>query len=412
MSNLLSLLRRSGIVRALRHPTFATYISAHAVSVLGLWIQRIAIQWLVWTLSGSYAWLGAMALAEAACATVFSIVGGPFADRFNRAFLASATQSLLTVVALGLALVTYLKIIDLHLLMAFVMVTGAIEGLWTPVRLSIMPNMVPREDMPAAVALTALIFNLAIFVGPAIGALIISVFTIEVAFIANAISYVGLVIVFQLIKIPNQGARLAKGSYKGDLFAGFQYITQRVSLRTIVLFGFTFSLFMRPYRELFAGIADEVLHMGAEGLGALASAAGFGAMIGALFIAGYGRTKALVKVLVTVAFGAILFLLLFAFADSLWFAVVTAGALSMCVTVFGTAAQMMVQMSVQDEMRGRVMSFWQAQFRGVPTLAAWGMGLIEPLVGLRQIFIAACVVFFLFMLANLRKLQVLVEFEN
>jgi MFS family permease len=412
MPNFLSLFRHSGIFRALRHPTFAIYISAHAVSVVGLWIQRIAIQWLVWTLSGSYAWLGAVALAEALCATVFSVVGGPLADRFDRVKLASGTQSLLTLVALGLAIVTYLDLINLPVLMAFVMVTGAIEGLWTPVRLSIMPNMVPREDMPAAVALTALIFNLAIFVGPAIGAVIITVFSIEGAFLANALSYVGLVVVFLRLKIPNQGGRPGQGSYKGDLFAGLAYVMNTASLRTIVMFGCIFSLFMRPYRELFAGIADEVLQMGAEGLGALASAAGMGAMIGAFFIAGYGRTQALVKVLVTVAFAAIVFLLLFSFANSLWFAMITAGALSLCVTVFGTAAQMMVQMSVADEMRGRVMSLWQAQFRGVPTMAAWAMGLLEPLVGLQAIFIAACGLFLLFLLTNLRHRHLLMDFEK
>lgn len=413
MLNLLSLFRHSGIARALRHPTFAVYISAHAVSVLGLWVQRIAIQWLVWTLSGSYAWLGAMALAEALCATVFGIVGGPLADRFDRAFLASSTQSLLTGVALCLALVTYLDLINLPVLMAFVMATGAIEGLWTPVRLSIMPNMVPREDMPAAVALTALIFNLAIFVGPAIGAVIITFFSIEGAFLANAASYVGLVVVFKRIKIANQGGRSAgKGSYKRDLFAGLSYVTRSASLRAIVVFGFVFSLLMRPYRELLAGISDEVLNMGAEGLGALASAAGFGAMIGALFIAGYGRTQAMVKVLVTVAFTAIVCLLLFSFADTLWFAMLSAGALSLCVTVFGTAAQMMVQMSVADEMRGRVMSLWQAQFRGVPAMAAWGMGLLEPFVGLRTIFIVGCILFLLFLLANLRHRHLLMDFEK
>jgi len=297
-------------------------------------------------------------------------------------------------------------------LLIFVMVTGAIEGLWTPVRLSIMPNMVPREDMPAAVALTALIFNLAIFVGPAIGALIITFFTIEGAFIANAVSYVGLVLVFLRIKVPNQGGRPGKGSYKGDLFAGLAFVTQTPFLRSIVIFGFVFSFFMRPYRELLAGIADEVLHMGADGLGALASAAGFGAMIGAFFIAGYGRMRALVSVLLTVSFAAIASLLLFSFAQSLWFAMVTVGCLSLCVTVFGTAAQMMVQMSVADEMRGRVMSLWQAQFRGVPTLAAWGMGLLEPWVGLRAIFISACILFFIYLLANLRYRHRLAVFEQ
>lgn len=377
--------------------------------MLGLWIQRIAIQWLVWQLSESYAWLGAMALAEAACATVFSIVGGPLADRFDRGALASITQTLLTGVAAGLALVTYLDLINLPLLMVFVVVTGAIEGVWTPVRLSIIPNMVPRDDMPAAVALTALTFNVAIFIGPALGAAIISVSSTEFAFLANALSYIGLVLVFLIIKIPNRPAPNKKTSYTGDLFAGLVYVKQHLQVRTIVLFGFVFSLFMRPYRELFAGIADEVLDRGAEGLGALASAAGFGAMIGAFFVAGYGRTHALANVLVRITYVAIGALLLFAFAQSLWFAMLSAAVLSLCVTVFGTSAQMMVQMSVDDQIRGRVMSLWQAQFRGVPTAAAWLMGLLEPLIGLRWIFVTACGLLLLFMLSSSRYRYLLHE---
>ncbi len=413
MPNLLSLFRHSGIFRALRHPTFATYITAHAVSVLGLWIQRIAIQWLAWTLSESYAWLGAIALAEALCATVFSLVGGPLADRFDRASLATFTQTLLMFVASGLAIVTYLGWINIPVLLVFVVLTGSIEGIWTPVRLSVMPNMVPREDMPAAVALTALIFNLAIFIGPAIGAFIITFASIEGAFFANALSYLGLVIVFIRIKMPNKQVSSNKqATYKGDLLAGLRYVRDSLPLKTLVIFASIYSLFMRPYRELFAGIADEVLSLGAEGLGALASSAGLGALVGALFIASYGRTRALVNVLVVVSFSSVVFLFLFAFADTLWMAMVTAAALSLCVTVFGTAAQMMVQMSVADEMRGRVMSLWQAQFRGVPTAAAWAIGLLEPLLGLKEIFSVASVLFLLFLVTQLRRRQSLLTFED
>jgi len=196
------------------------------------------------------------------------------------------------------------------------------------------------------------------------------------------------------------------------LLAGIAYVVNTVSLRAIVMFGFVFSLFMRPYRELLAGIADEVLNMGAEGLGALASSAGFGALIGAFIIAGYGRTRALVNVLWIVAVGAIGSQVLFAFADQLWFAMFSVALLSLCVTVFGTAAQMMVQMSVDDSMRGRVMSLWQAQFRGVPTLAAWGMGLLEPLLGLRGIFIGAGGLLFIFLIVHWQQRQAMLAFEQ
>lgn len=410
MPNLFASFRRSGIFRALRHPVFATYITAHAVSVLGLWIQRIAIQWLVWSLSESYAWLGAMALAEALCATVFSIVGGPFADRFDRTKLASGTQTLLALVALGLAVVTYLDLMTLPLLMAFVMATGAIEGIWTPVRLALIPNMVPREDMPAAVAITALIFNLAIFIGPAIGAAIISLATVETAFVANAFSYVALVVVFLRIKLTSQVRNQRKASYGSDLLAGLAHVVNTINLRTLVVFSLVFSFCLRPFRELLAGVADEVLNMGAEGLGALASSAGFGAMVGAFFIASYGRTQALVNVLLVVSITAVAAQVAFAFAEELWIAMFCVGALSGCVTVFGTAAQMLVQMSVEDDIRGRVMSLWQAQFRGVPTFAAWLMGMMEPYFGLQTIFIAAGALFLVLMVVNIRHRNKLVDF--
>lgn len=395
MRKLLSAAGRSGIARALRHRDFSLYIVAHSGSVVGLWIQRIAIQWLVWTLTASYAWLGGVALAEAMMAMMFSLMAGPLADRFDRVKLAYLTQAALMVVALGLAMVTYLGLITVPVLLIFVMLTGLIEGVWAPVRLALMPNMVPREDMPAAVAITSMMFTLAIFIGPAIGGLIITAVGVEGAFVANALSYVGLLLVFSRIRIRRQGGaeRSQTGSFIADFVAGIRHVANNSALRSIVLFGLVFSFLVRPYRELFAGVSDQIFGLGAEGLAALASAAGLGALLGAVGIAVYGRTQALARVLVACAVAAAIFLLVFSLSRSFTLSLFMAAGLSLCVTVFGTGAQMMIQMSLADQMRGRVMSVWQSQFRGIPAVGAWIIGLLEPRFGLTTVLLGAAAAF-------------------
>lgn len=413
MRKLFSAAGRSGIVRAFRHRDFTLYIVAHAGSVVGLWIQRIAIQWLVWTLTGSYAWLGGIALAEAITAMFFSLMAGPLADRFDRVKLAYITQALLMVLAFCLAAVTFLGLVSLPVLFIFVMLTGVVEGVWAPVRLALMPNLVPRADMPAAVAITSMMFTAAIFIGPAIGGLIIASVGVEGAFAANALSYTGLLLVFSRITLRPQEPRKSEAptSFVADFRAGIAHVVNTPALRAIVLFGFVFSLLIRPYRELFAGVADQIFALGAEGLAALASAAGFGALLGAMGIAVYGRTRALARVLVVCAVVATVLLLVFALSRSFTLSIIMVAGLSLCVTVFGTGAQMMIQMSLADEMRGRVMSVWQAQFRGIPAVGAWLIGLVEPRFGLTGVLVGAASAFAVYLLAvpSRRGLQQLEE---
>lgn len=415
MGKLFAAAGRTGVARAFRHRDFAWYIVAHAGSVVGLWIQRIAIQWLVWSLTGSYAWLGAIALAEAIMAMSFSLMAGPLADRFDRIKLAYITQGLLMVVAFGLAAVTYFDLISIPVLIAFVMLTGMIEGVWAPVRLALMPNLVPREDMPAAVAITSMMFTAAIFVGPAIGGLIIASLGVEGAFAANALSYLGLLLVFSRITVQVRGAgkkTVQSHSFLTDFSAGIGHVVNTPSLRAIVLFGFAYSFLVRPYRELFAGVADDIFSLGAQGLAALASAAGLGALLGAVGIAVYGRTRALTRVLVACAVASVVLLVVFALSRSFTVSLISAAGLSLCVTVFGTGAQMMIQMNVRDEMRGRVMSVWQSQFRGVPAVGAWIMGLVETRFGLTPVLVGAAGFFAFYLLLSLPSRQGLQQLEQ
>ncbi len=401
MKVLFSLLTESGIGRAFRHRTFATYIIAHGGSVIGLWVQRIAIQWLVWTLTGSYAWLGAIALAESLTSMVFSLGCGPLADRFDRVRMAYVTQGLLMIVALCLAVVTYFGLATIPVIAGFVIVTGMIEGVWAPVRLSIMPNMVPREDMPAAVAITSMVFTAAIFVGPAIGGIIIATIDVQGAFFANALSYIGLLIVFSRLKMQRQAISTGnQNSFIFDLKSGFSYVARHTALRSIVIFGTVFSFLIRPFREFFAGIADEVFNRGADGLAILASSSGFGALVGAVAISVYGRNEGMSKFLQIVAAATGVMLLVFATTDSFAMAMFMAAGLSACVTVFGTGAQMLIQMNVADSMRGRVMSVWQSQFRGVPAIGAWCIGMVELSFELKYVLVGSAILFLIFILST------------
>ena len=401
ISSMIFFLANRGMVRALRHRDYAMYAVAGWFSNIGLWVQRIAVGWLTWTFTESWTWLGIIVFAEGVTATIVMPVAGIYADRFDRLALARISQMGLMIIAAALATLTFLGLTNIWILLGLMMLCGAVEGFWTPVRMSIPPNLVPREDLTSALGISASLFNLAQFVGPAVAGVIIALFETSdtqfgFAFAFNSVTFLSYLVVLFLIQLREEERQNERSdSFFDDFKAGLIYVMKTPGLPLFLFLMLSSSLCMRPFRELFAGISDGVFGQGADGLAILTGATGIGAVVGALVIANLSNVKGMVRLMFIFFMIDVAIQIAFALSPSFIFSVICAAGMGFAVTTAGIAGQVLVQSAIHDEMRGRVMSLWGIIMRGGVPTGSVILGSIVSLLGFQLGFLVTTGVFVL-----------------
>ena len=387
-----SLPGRFGGARALSSPNFRIFMAGQAFGLLGVWIHRVAVGWLTWELTQSGTWLGVVAAADMLPAVLLAPLGGAIADRWDRLRLGILIQialvahaALLTGFALGGGLA-------IGLLTAFALARGIIVAFWQPVRLSLVPSLVPREDLSAAIALNAALFNGAMFVGPALAVPIIA-WGIGAAFgVYGVLLLIALVSLTRLRLTPTRRAP-TRGSMMLQIVQGIRFALSRPALRAPLLTALVVAVTVRSVLELLPGFAATVFQGGASELGAMTSSFGLGAFAAALWMTWRGErinpsfTAGLGALLA--GLGVALFALTTIFPLALAWLVLAGGALSM----FGISNQVILQSAVPDEMRGRALSLFGLAVRSTPALGALVLGAASEYLGLRApVLLAAAIV--------------------
>ncbi len=385
-----------GMGRALRHRDYSLYALAGWISNIGLWVQRTALFWLVWQLTGSYSALGGLAFAEAIMTIIVMPYTGTLTDRFDRLKMARITQVALLSIGTLVATLSALDLLTIEILFGLVMINGIAEGFWTPLRMTMPPSLVPREDLAAALGVSATMFNLAQFIGPAIGGAIVFYLGVTYAFSFNAASFLGYLLVLFIIKLRYEEIipRKTLGFIK-EFKEGLMYIAETPGLRRFLVLSLGVSVLMRAYRELFAGISDGIFGMGVEGLAILSSAAGLGAMVTAIYLGNFGKINGLIRVTMIILFVAMVAQIVLATAHVFWVAVACAAILSGTATYAGIGGQLLVQNTIHGAVRGRVMSIWGMILRGGPASGALMVGALASHSNLQYAFYAATGLFFL-----------------
>ncbi|MEE2745822.1 MAG: MFS transporter [Pseudomonadota bacterium] len=415
ISSIIFFLTNRGMGRALRHRDYAMYAIAGWISNIGLWVQRIAVGWLTWLYTGSWVWLGIIVFAEGVVTTIIMPVAGTYTDRLDRLTLARVSQLGLILISGLLAVLTYLGLTNIWILLVLMMMCGAVEGFWTPVRMSIPPNLVPREDLPSALGISASLFNLAQFVGPAVAAVIIASFDstntqFGLAFAFNSFTFSAYLLVLFIIKLGDNQAKEEKtGSFFSDFQDGLSYVRKMPGLILILFLMLSTSLCMRSFRELLPGISDGIFAQGADGLAILTSATGAGAVAGALVVANFNKLKGVVQLMLIFFCIDVLFQLVFAFSQTFILSVICAAGMGFSVTAAGISAKVLVQSAIHDEMRGRVMSLWGIIMRGGVPTGAIILGSIVSLIGFKYGLLTVTVCFVLVLLFVLPRSGVLTE---
>lgn len=404
-------LTERGMGRVFRYPDFVLFSFTGWFANIGSWFQRVGIQWLAWELTHSYAWLGAMALADAIGIIVFLPLFGTVIDRANRLDCAKLSQWLATALTLLLAALTLLDWINIWLLLAMMFLHGVSEAFWTPVRMALPPSMVPREDLAPSLGLTAILFNIAQIIGPAIAGLIIVAFDdhrigIGFLFVGNATLALIYLWSFYIIKLryEDYSSRQATGFF-ADFKDGILYAFHKEGLALFMLMMIATTMIMRAFRELLAGYADGVFHQGPQGLAVLTSAVGIGALVGAVIIANFSTVKGLTR---TIFFFLAIGIALqsgFALTDNFWIAAACSVGMGLAIAIGGIGSQLLVQSAIHGAMRGRVMSFWALILRGGPPLGAWMIGVASEAWDFQLVLVGATALYALVFLAVLPRVK-------
>jgi MFS family permease len=374
----------TAIGRAFANRNYAIYAAGNAVSLVGTWVQRVAVGWFAWELTHSGFWLGAVAFADLFPVVVVGPLAGVLADRIQRWKLVLACQIAALAQAGLLFVLAALGAIGVEGLVLLTFALGFIVGVHQPARLSFVPSLVPARDLATAVAISSVIFNLARFVGPAISGLVIVGFGIAPAFLLNALSYLAAIAALLALRLgPERPAeRRAAGGVVREAHAGIRYAFRHPAIARLLSLSLAVSLFARPLLELLPAFADAAFAMGAGGLAALTSAAGLGALAAGLWLAQRGAVAGLSRIALASAFVSGLAAALFAAVPSFALALPAAAAAGFGMVASGISVQTLIQSCVEDAMRGRVLSLWGLIFRGAPALGAFAMGWLSGYVGL------------------------------
>ncbi len=372
------------ILRALRHPNYGIYTAGNAVSLIGTWMQRVAIGWLTWELTESGAWLGIIAFADLFPSLIVGPIAGAAADRWDRLRVTRVSQAISMLHSLVLFALVAGGLITIELLFALTVFLGVVVSFTQPARLALLPSLVPREDLSAAIAINSIIFNSARFIGPAVAGIIIVTGGIAPTFAVNATTFAIFVFALSKVRVTQPAlARRARASFLGDLLDGIRYTAGHMGIGRLILLLLAVCLFVRPFMELLPGFAAAVFGAGAGALALLTSTIGAGAVAGGLWLSRRESHLGLTRVVLGSTLALSVSVLAFAATDQLWVAVPALAVAGFAMVAGGVGTQTLIQHAVDESMRGRVLSLYGLTFRSGPAFGALAMGWASELVGLR-----------------------------
>ena len=356
------------IFRALRYRNFRLFFIGQNISLIGTWMQNVAIGWMVYRMTHSAAMLGIVGFASQIPSFVITPFSGVLADRWNKYRVILICQALAMLQALALAALTLSGRITIWQVAALGMTLGIISSLEIPTRHAFLVEMVERkEDLSNAIALNSLTFNAARLIGPPIAGFLIGMWSEGICFLVNALSYIAVIWALCLMRITIRPHILNSGQPLQELKAGIAYTFGSSPRRSILLLVGLMSLIAMSQSVLMPIFARDILGGGPHTLGFLVGSVGLGALIGAAYLASRKNSVRMLNIIPVAAgiFG--IALILFSFSRLLWVSVVLLLFAGIGLMSHMVVSNTMLQMITEDSKRGRVMSFYTMAFMGMAT---------------------------------------------
>jgi len=374
--------KRQNVFKAFRSRNYRLYFTGQSISLIGTWMQRTSVYWLVYVLTKSSFMLGVAVFATQFPSFLFSVFGGVVSDRYDRYRVLLFTQAASLVQALLLTALVLCNHYNVWEILSLSVLLGVINAFDVPARHALIYDMVDyKEDLSNAIALNSSMVNLARLIGPAIAGIVLEKLGAGICFLGNALSFLTVIISLLLMKLPTYVPKVNEKRGWADLRAGLVYLKDTPSIGHVILLLACMSLLVLPFTTLLPVYAKVIFNGNAATFGYLNSFIGLGAIGGTFFLASLRPGTNLKKILLvnTFVFGA--GLILFSHMNSLPFALLFA-----VITGFGmmsqtTISNTIIQTSVALEMRGRVISYFAMAYFGMLPIGGLLIGSVSYYLG-------------------------------
>ena len=369
-------------LRSLAYRNFRIYFTGQGISLVGTWMQRVAMGWLVYRLSGSAFVLGLVGFAGHIPTLLLAPFAGVAADRWSRKRILYMTQGLAMAQALVLAALTLTGLVEVWHVLALALFLGTLDAFDIPARQSFFVHMIDDpEDLGNAIALNSSVFNLARLVGPSIAGILIALVGEGVVFALNGATYLAMLAALALMHTASTGSRDRSQRLLQNLREGFGFAWDFLPVRAVLKLVMVVSFVGAPFVVLMPVFATDVLGGGPDTLGFLMAAQGAGALVGALYLASRRGVQGLGRVIAFASgtFGA--GLILFGLSPWLWLSLPLLAVAGFGIMVQMAACNTFLQSVVGDGMRGRIMSLYTMAFVGTMPLGSLLAGAVAERVG-------------------------------
>jgi MFS family permease len=374
--------------RALRHRNFRLFFVGQGLSVMGTWLQQVAMGWLTYRISGSVWLLGAVAFCGSAGILAVGTFAGVVADHVNRRRALRVTQSLMLLQAVVLAGLTWSGHIAVWHLVVLALLLGLVNAFDVPLRQSLWAHLVEdRVDLPNVVALNSFLVNAARVVGPAVAGLLLAVVSEAVCFALNALSFVAVIVAIGRMRWAHEpGPAPWEGGFWSKWAEGYHFVARFAPARALLIVIAVLSWTISPYSSLMPVYAKDIYGAGPEVLGFLLSAAGAGALAATLYLAGRATIRGLGRVIAMAGMGSGLALASFAYVSYLPLALALIFVVGGGVVLAAASVNTILQTIVPDRLRGRVAGFFILAFLGMAPLGNLMAGALGDAFGVPATF--------------------------
>lgn len=347
----------------------------------GQWVQQVTLGWLLYDLTGSAVLLGLLNGLRALPFLIASPIAGVAADRMDRKKLILITQYVLFTTTMGMGVLVGVGFLQVWHLFVFTVITGITWAFVDPVRQTLVPALVPREDLMNAVALNSAAFNFTKIIGPSLGGALIVVSGAAGNFFVQSLAYLGVLVSIYWMTIPPTPEEARQSSAMANLKEGLVYVWSNPPVFALMATALVPRIFAVPYQTLMPVFQKDVLNVGPEGLGILLAAPGLGAMLAGLMLATLAnrvRRQGVLMLVSLVSLGVVMSL--FSQTNSFPLAILALVAVGGCQVFYMATTNTMLQVIVPDHLRGRVMSIY-ALDRGLMPVGALMAGVSAHVIG-------------------------------
>ena len=352
--------------RALGSRNYRLFFGGQSLSLIGTWMTQVATAWLVYRMTHSAIWLGLVGFSSQILTFLLAPVTGVLADRWDRKRILVATQALGMAQSLTLAALTFTGIITPWQILILGSFQGLINAFDIPARQSFVVDMVEKkEDLSNAIALNSFMFNSARLIGPTIAGILIATVGEGACFLVDGVSYLAVILALQAMRITRRPVHSDPKRVMNELTDGVVYAFGKRRIRSLLLLVAFISLVGMPFTVLLPVFAKDIYQGGANAYAMLLAASGVGALLGSTYLASRKETVGLGKVIA----GGIAFfgtgLILFSFSRALWWSMILMVCVGFSMIVQMASSNTLLQTMVEDDKRGRVMSFFTMAFMGM-----------------------------------------------